>query len=291
MPLIPQRFPKPLAFLGHWVPSKVMMSPKKLIPAAWSHLRSNQKEGLHLYTRNGLSVKVASPREAKKFLRMRSVIFGKEYRGNRLKVKKDTDDYDERAQQIILVHRDSQTILGGCRVIMSSNIEDYYCHLEYDIEALMSLPGDKLEVSRVCIHPKYRDGKNFTLLWRGLLVYGDWLGVDYVFGIPSIKTTSREDTEKFYKMCQDLGYVGPTLGITRPEFLRYSSSTSLSSISEDQIPTLMRLYLSAGSKVCSQGAVDHDLKCIDYLTVLKMSELHPRYRKWQESSPRPHFSS
>lgn len=240
-------------------------------------------QGLKLISRNGITVKVASGREVKRFIKIRGSVFGKEYHGNKIN-KKDTDVYDQHAQQIILVDDQTDTIMGGCRVIMSQRTEDYYCHLEYDLTELMSLQGDKLEISQVCVHPKFRDGKNFALLWRGLVVYATWLQARYLFGIPSIKTTSREDMEKFYQLYEDLGHTGPILGITRPEFLKFSSGASLKEISADKIPTLMRLYFSGGGKVCSKGAVYHDLKCLDYLMVLDMDELHPRYQKWQNDA-------
>lgn len=280
MPLLPTGLSRKLPLLS-------MMALRKQNASHPSSNNQQRDAGLLLYSRGGISVRVASDKEVKKFLRMRSVIFGKEYRGRKIRMKKDVDSYDAGAQQIILLHHASQTILGGCRVILSPRTEDYYCHLEYDISALMKLPGDKLEVSRVCIHPKHRNGQNFGLLWRGLLVYAGWLNVTYLFGMPSIKTTNKKDTEKFYKICQKLNYNGPILGITRPEFERYGAPASSELFSEDDLPTLMRLYLNAGGKVCSSGAVDHDLKCIDYLMVLKMSELHPRYRKWQEAAPLP----
>lgn len=236
-----------------------------------------------LYSFQNFVVKKANHQEAKRFLKLRSRIFGREYRNNLIKFKKDKDVYDKHAQQVVLIDKNSGEVIGGCRMIHSKHSEDYYASMEYDMSGLMNLPGDKLEVSRVCIHSHQRHGIGLLLLWRGVLAYAHKKRMSYVFGIPSLHTTSRVEAQRFYKYCSEKGITGPILAQARPQFLTFSdhipSPEDRVVLSKDRLPKLLSIYVKAGARICSTGAVDHDLKCIDFLTVLNMDNLAPKYRK------------
>ncbi|MCB5295473.1 MAG: hypothetical protein LHW52_02880, partial [Candidatus Cloacimonetes bacterium] len=52
----------------------------------------------------------------------------------------------------------------------------------------------------------------------------------------------------------------------------------------DRIPSLLNSYLKAGAKVCGSPALDRSFKCIDFLTLLDVSELqNNRIRKPRDS--------
>jgi putative hemolysin len=48
---------------------------------------------------------------------------------------------------------------------------------------------------------------------------------------------------------------------------------------EEKIPSLLKSYIKAGAKVCSYPALDLDFNCIDFMTVLKRSELDQKLVK------------
>lgn len=228
------------------------------------------------------AVIIADSKESKKFIKIRGKIFAREYQGHLLMSRRDADQYDEHAQQLILVNKSTGKILSGARVIMSDHVKDFYTNQEYVLDKLIALPGRKLEVSRVCVHPKHRNGSSIVLLWRGILAYAQQQNGEYVFGMPSIQTLSKTNADSFFEYCKQHNYTGPNLAEPRPEYRNFPAHDprSLHRHPQDLITPLMKIYLKAGAKVCSTGNVDHDLKCIDFLTVLKLSEMNRRYRKY-----------
>ena len=231
---------------------------------------------------NQFAVIIADPKETKKFIKIRGKIFAREYQGHVLTSRKDADQYDEHAKQILLVHKTTGKILSGARVILSDCAVKFYTNQEYVLDKLMALDGRKLEVSRVCVHPKYRNGTTIVLLWRGILAYALSQQAEYVFGMPSIQTMSKINADKFFEYCKTQGFTGPELAEPRPEYRNFPTHdpSSLHRHPQDLITPLMKIYLKAGAKVCSTGNVDHDLQCIDFLTVLKISEMNQRYQKY-----------
>lgn len=230
------------------------------------------------------AVIIADDAQAKKFIKIRGKIFAREYQGQILATRKDADQYDIHAKQLILVHKTTGKILSGARVILSDRATDFYTNQEYVLTKLMALQGRKLEVSRVCVHPKYRNGTTIILLWRGILAYALQQKAEYVFGMPSIQTMSKVNADAFFKYCQEQGFTGPELAQPRPEYRNFPTHdpTSLHRHPKDLITPLMNIYLKAGAKVCSTGNVDHDLRCIDFLTMLKIDEMNKRYQKFTE---------
>jgi putative hemolysin len=48
---------------------------------------------------------------------------------------------------------------------------------------------------------------------------------------------------------------------------------------EEKIPSLLKAYMKAGAKICSYPALDLDFNCIDFMTMLKRSELDQKLVK------------
>ena len=228
------------------------------------------------------AVKVANEKDAKKFIKFRGRIFAREYQGHKLIGRKDYDRYDDNAEQLILINTQTSKIISGARVIISDTIEDYYTHQEYFLDGLMALEGKKVEISRVCVHPKYRTGTSIILLWRGILAYALKKEAEYIFGMPSIQTMSKTNCDNFFDYCKNQGYTGPELAIPRPEYLKFPTYDPghLHRKPENLMTPLMSVYLKAGAKICSRGNVDHDLRCIDFMTLLQLSEMNQKYRKY-----------
>ncbi|MCY4444480.1 MAG: GNAT family N-acetyltransferase [Proteobacteria bacterium] len=236
-----------------------------------------------LLTLNDVCVKVASPRERKIYYSIRSRVFGREFRGNVVKMKKDLDQWDAHSQVIVLINTTTGRLISGCRVIEADHQQGYYASHEFDISPLLAKPGKKLEISRFCIHPRHRKGIHFLLLWRGIFVYAHMHHINYLFGLPSIKTTHKDLAQRYYEHFQRLNYVGETLATPLARSLNFSTSQQpepgFSNTKVLPMPDLYKIYIRSGAKICSTAGVDNDLKCIDFLIVLKMSELHPKYQK------------
>lgn len=231
---------------------------------------------------NHQAVIIADEKEAKKFIKIRGRLFAREYHNHLFAGRNDSDKYDAHAKQIILINKNTGKILSGARVILSGKAEDFYTNQEYILDDLMALPGRKLEVSRVCVHQKYRNGTTIVLLWRGILAYALKHKAEYVFGMPSIQTMSKVNTDKLFEYFQAHGYTGPELAKPRPEYRNFPTydPSFQHRPPHELITPLMKIFLKAGAKVCSTGNVDHDLRCIDFMTLLKISEMNQRYQKY-----------
>ena len=263
------------------------------------NINDTSYDNIVLHEHNNFIVKIANHKETKKFLKLRSSIFGKEYRKNMLIKTKDQDYYDQHAMQIILYNNDTDKIIAGCRLIISDNPQDYYSNIEYDISKFMQLAGKKIEISRVCVHPKHRNGSTIVMLWRGILKFSVKQNIDYLFGMPTIKSTYYEDMLTFFNYCQKKGYVSEILAKPRKNYLHYDhrinednkdrqescqDSNFLPDNISKTVTPLMMIFLKAGAKLCSSGGVEHDLQCIDFFTVLKTTDLQPKYKKFIKPS-------
>lgn len=241
---------------------------------------SEMSSELILAERAGIQVVLADEKQTRSFFRLRQKVFGREYKNKIFNFGIDRDVFDNHAKQIVLVDKRSSEVIGGYRIIVSSKPSDYYSAQEFDIENFWELPGDKLELSRACIAPKFRNGTTLSLLWRGVLAYAYKHKVSFICGIPSIKTVDKEEAKKVYDMLEEQGYTGPRMATPKKEYSEFALTVPSASEKDvsSLIPPLMKTYLKAGSKICSVGAVDHEFGCVDFFTVLKLSDLAARYR-------------
>ena len=95
-----------------------------------------------------------------------------------LVAKRDYDKFDEYWDHLLVLdHSKNKTIdkvIGTYRLNRKSQAKNntgFYSSGEYDIQSLLSYPGEILELGRSCVDLKYRNGQTMQLLWRGIANY------------------------------------------------------------------------------------------------------------------------
>ena len=193
----------------------------------------------------------------------------------------DFDRYDLLADHIVVQDRRNGSMIGTYRLIASPFAQQFYSQHEFHMDRFLRSPGIKLEMGRACIHPDYRDGKSLSVVWRGLGAYATLIDADYMFGCSSLQTTDLDQamalywhlgaqyTSRRYRITPRLRYRG------RPSLRRRKGRMPYDIRSV--MPPLLRSYLNAGARIYGQPALDRAFRCIDFLTILNIRRMNPKY--------------
>jgi putative hemolysin len=172
-------------------------------------------------------------------------------------------------------------------MIFGDKPADFYSSTEFDLASVFSLPGKKLELSRACIHPDFRNGVVLSLLWRGLGRFAALNQVRFLIGIPSVRTEDPDLAEAFFQyfkargLTSDFAVVDPIKPLV-PRLANVGhaeGSTVTPEVLEAELPSLMKLYFKAGARICGRACHDPAFKCIDFFTILDFKDLAESFRK------------
>ncbi len=197
----------------------------------------------------------------------------------------DLDRFDSHFDHLIIVHKETNKIIGTYRLSCSEFSKHSYTELEFDLTEIYKMKGPHIELGRACIHKDHRRGAVISLLWRGIAEYMNVSGANVLFGCSSLKINSPREAALVYKHLLDQGSVtkshfsSPTKNFQMPDFDAWFSyfQSGLTDIQREEaaqlVPSLLSSYLKLGAKVAAEPAFDRDFDCIDMLTVLKKEEL------------------
>lgn len=283
--MLPQRVTQPVkSFVQTYNPMR--FATRNLAPAVHT-----PRVDVHL-VRGQYTVKVATTRdELAAVFRLRQHVFQREFKNKIFSLQSDREIYDEHADFLIITDNTLNKVVGTYRLISTQHSQVLYSASEFDLSGFLATPEAKLELSRACIHRKYRTGMVMHLLWRGVAAYVQGLGARYLFGCGSIKTTDTREIVRIYTSLAAAGKVSHEYNIhpigkyciqDLPERIAdYMCGLDAPSESCEppELPSLIRSYLKAGAMIHGLPALDMDFKCIDALTILdfsKMSQQHER---------------
>ena len=226
--------------------------------------------------------------ELDQVMRLRYEVFHREFRNKKFPYGLDSDEYDHAADHLIIKDNSTDKIVGTYRLICSKFTDKFYSSSEFTTQTFLALPGNKLEMSRACIHRDYRKGVVMTLLWRGLVEYIQQVGAKYLFGCGSVKTMDPREIRLVTDYLHHEGYMSPSFhAVPLPQYeLDVSHDGSLISgyeyqpdVAKKLVPALLNSYLRAGAKVAPVPALDRDFHCIDFFTVLDLSQITKSYEQ------------
>ena len=226
-----------------------------------------------------------TPQELIESFRLRHEVFNQEFRGIKGSGL-DFDKFDYYFDHLIIVHKNTNAIIGTYRVNCSTFSKESYTALEFDLHTLFNEnEGPFLELGRACIHKDYRKGSIISLLWRGIAEYMNLSCSKILFGCSSLKINAARESALTYKHLVDQGLVDesyscrPTRKFTMPhftnwyEYFKKDLNDDHKKEAEDLIPSLLKSYLKLGAKVACEPAFDEEFDCIDLLTVLRKEDL------------------
>jgi putative hemolysin len=263
-------------FFGHL--SKI---PSRYQPRASAFV---SKVNIQFQRGNYLVKTISTTAELEEVLQLRYEIFHREFQGKVMPYGIDWETLDPIADHLVIMDKEKNAIVGTYRIIATTFSDVFYSQSEFQMDPLLKLNGEKLELSRACIHKDYRNGAVMGLLWRGVAKYIAAIGAEYIFGCASVKTMNPKSILEISSQLESRGVALHDYEILpTPEYFRRSGRRISLRKDESHIPALFEAYLKAGAKISLTPAWDYDFNCVDYFTLLKVEDMAGAFqRKYRE---------
>jgi putative hemolysin len=241
------------------------------------------------YLRKGhFVVKLADDyREVEDALRLRYEIFNLELNEGLMSshlTGKDEDIYDHFCEHLLVIDlEDHDKVVGTYRLMLGSSAENssgFYSESEFDLTAIKSLTGEKLELGRSCVDRGYRNGNVISLLWAGIARFIELHNVRHVFGCGSIHTPDPIETGIIYSYLNSFHRADPAYTVY--PFNRSDDIIPIGIIDRKsafaKLPALIKGYIRAGALLCGEPAVDNVFGTVDLFLLLQTENIMQRYK-------------
>lgn len=224
----------------------------------------------------------STPGEIKEAQRLRYKVFAEEMGANlpRNADGLDVDEFDIYCDHLLIRDQDSLKVVGTYRVLpphKAQEIGRLYSDSEFDLSRIDHLRPKLVELGRSCVHQDYRSGAVIMALWSGLAQYMQKHGYEIMLGCASIPMADGGHFAASLYNSLGNDQMAPT------EFHAFPRLPlpldKLNGGLDVQPPPLIKGYLKLGAKICSAPAWDPDFNTADLLTMLRLSEINPRYAK------------
>ena len=220
--------------------------------------------------------------EIKEAQRLRYKVFAEEM-GAKLPANAenlDIDEFDTYCDHLLIRDQESLKVVGTYRVLpphKALEIGRLYSDSEFDLSRLNHLRPKMVELGRSCVHADYRSGAVIMALWSGLAQYMQKHDYEIMLGCASIPmadgghfAASLYNSLGNDQMAPVENHAFPRLPLPLDR---------LNGGLQVEPPPLIKGYLKLGAKICSAPAWDPDFNTADVLTMLRLSEINPRYAK------------
>ena len=223
-----------------------------------------------------------TPGEIKEAQRLRYKVFAEEMGANLSTASHglDIDEFDAYCDHLLIRDEESLRVVGTYRVLpphKAKEIGRLYSDSEFDLTRIDHLRPKLVELGRSCVHQDYRSGAVIMALWSGLAQYMQKNGYEIMLGCASIPMADGGHFAASLYNGLDNDQMAPT------EFHAFPRLPlpldKLNGGLEVQAPPLIKGYLKLGAKICSAPAWDPDFNTADLLTMLRLSDINPRYAK------------
>lgn len=274
------------------------LNPIKLVTGFFNrHKLKNYKPKIPIYLeKKNFIIKTAdNADELHSALKLRHDVFIEELLHKRKKSGMDIDHFDHRCDHLLIIDKRNNKLIGTYRLQSSLHTRKWYTATEFHMKHIRKLPGNKLELGRACVHHDYRNGVTIALLWEGIHAYMLASDTKYMFGCSSIKTMDKDEIKSIYHYLLHHNHITDEHKVRprarfkvqgfRRHLKRHSRTLGHTDFAEIQkkIPTLLQSYLKVGAKVCGNPALDKSFRCIDFLTLLDVTEIREQYTRKMKS--------
>jgi hypothetical protein len=192
----------------------------------------------------------------------------------------DIDEFDAYCDHLLIRDQESLQVVGTYRVLpphKALEIGRLYSDSEFDLARLDHLRPKLVEVGRSCVHEDFRSGAVIMALWSGLAQYMQKHEYEIMLGCASIPmgdgghfAASLYNSLSNDQMAPVESHAFPRLPLPLE---RLNGGLAV------EPPPLIKGYLKLGAKICSAPAWDPDFNTADVLTMLRLSDINPRYAK------------
>ena len=224
----------------------------------------------------------AGSNEIKEAQRLRYKVFAEEmganlpYNADGL----DIDEFDAYCDHLLIRDQDTLKVVGTYRVLpphKAKEIGRLYSDSEFDLSRLDHLRPKLVELGRSCVHQDYRSGAVIMSLWSGLAQYMLRNNYEIMLGCASIPMNDGGHFAVSLYNSLSSNQMAPTEFHAFPR-LPLPLEKLNGGLDVDP-PPLIKGYLKLGAKICSAPAWDPDFNTADLLTMLRLSDINPRYAK------------
>ena len=224
----------------------------------------------------------STPNEIKEAQRLRFKVFAEEMGANLAQNHEglDVDEFDAYCDHLLIRDQETLKVVGTYRVLpphKAQEIGRLYSDSEFDLTRLNHLRPKMVELGRSCVHADYRSGAVIMALWSGLAQYMQKHHYEIMLGCASIPmadgghfAASLYNSLSEEQMAPTENHAFPRLPLPLDK---------LNGGLDVEPPPLIKGYLKLGAKICSAPAWDPDFNTADLLTMLRLSEINPRYAK------------
>ena len=259
---------------------KFALKPRALTPVTQDHVVAKPASKPR---RPAFQITWAStPNEVKEAQRLRFKVFAEEMGANLAQNNEglDVDEFDAYCDHLLIRDQETLKVVGTYRVLpphKAQEIGRLYSDSEFDLTRLNHLRPKMVELGRSCVHADYRSGAVIMALWSGLAQYMQKHNYEIMLGCASIPmadgghfAASLYNSLSEEQMAPTENHAFPRLPLPLDK---------LNGGLDVEPPPLIKGYLKLGAKICSAPAWDPDFNTADLLTMLRLSEINPRYAK------------
>lgn len=205
-----------------------------------------------------------------------------------VRAQREFDSYDDYCDHLLVFDRSrggDDAVVGTYRLMRRESARrrgQFYTIDEYDIGALVSYPGEILELGRSCVDSGYRTGSTMQLLWRGIAQYVFSYDIDLMFGCGSLPGTDPQALALPLSYLHHHHLAPPALrtkalphrhvamDILPPEALDLKAALRA-------LPPLVKGYLRLGGYVGDGAVVDAEFGTTDVCIIVKTDLVTEKY--------------
>ncbi|MDQ3885668.1 MAG: GNAT family N-acetyltransferase [Actinomycetota bacterium] len=194
----------------------------------------------------------------------------------------DVDAFDEHCDHLLVREDRTGEIVGTYRMLAPQGARQaggLYCDAEFDLSALDGLRPELVETGRSCVDPEHRSGAVVSLVWAGIARYMLLTGHRWLVGCGSVPLRTPGQPDGAYAAgvwdVLRVRFFAPDGHRVRPHHPWDTEAAPRPD--RTVLPPLLRGYLRLGARVCGPPAHDPDFGVADFLVLLDLKTIDPRY--------------
>jgi putative hemolysin len=193
----------------------------------------------------------------------------------------DTDRFDEFCDHLIIQAEPASggpaEVVGTYRMLPPGRSCRLYADDEFDLRGLAPLRGVLVETGRSCVHPDHRTGAVINLMWAGIARYLHLSGHRWLVGCASVPLADGGATASGVWQLARAKHLAPPAWRVTPH--QPWPVERLTLPERTVVPPLLRGYLRLGAWICGTPAHDPAFDVADFLVLLPLDRVDPRYLK------------
>lgn len=211
--------------------------------------------------------------------KLRYQVFSAEYGAKLAGNGIDHDVFDAYCDHLLVRNSETSEVVGTYRILSpmaAKKIGCWYSETEFFMNRIERLRASTVEVGRSCVHPDFRQGAAIMLLWSGIARYMKLGGFQHLIGCASVSLQDGgQQAASLYQRLQP--HMAAADGQVFPKN-RLPVECFQSDVRVEP-PALLKGYLRLGAKVCGDPAWDPDFNTADFLMMLSIDQMNPRYAR------------